>query len=201
VKVSRLTYVGPTEKVGRRSVAAYRCACGTVKKIQVSHVNTQHTLSCGCLGREQLRAKQTKHGRYYEPEHLVWRNMLKRCSSPRFVKWYGRVKVCSAWAASYENFLADVGRKPTPQYSLDRIDPSGDYAPGNVRWATRSVQSRNTKLHETSKTGVRGVSWAKSKQRWRAAIYVNNRQKHLGYFFTLADAEAARKSAETTLWS
>lgn len=65
-------------------------------------------------------------------------------------KYYGgrNVKVCKRWLHSYENFLADVGRKPTPLHTLDRYpDPAGDYKPSNVRWATRKQQSNNLNPH------------------------------------------------------
>jgi hypothetical protein len=126
--------------------------------------------------------------------------MLKRCSHPQFSKWYGKIKVCDKWKLSYDAFCKDVGPKPSSAHTLDRIDPSGDYEPSNVRWATRTVQSRNTKLHDTNKTGARGVSWSKAKGRWRAAIYVNNKQTHIGYFADFAAAVAARKAAELRLW-
>ena len=197
---ARLTRVGDTVKIGRRYFAQYRCVCGALKQIDVSHVNTGHTRSCGCLGRDQLRARQTKHGRYYEPEHLAWRNMIKRCTDDRFKQWYGEVSVCDAWLASYDAFLRDVGRRPTPQHSLDRIDPKGNYEPSNVRWASKNVQSRNTKNHKTSTSGVRGVSWSAAKNKWRAAIYAANKQHHLGYFNTISEAKTARERAEQKLW-
>lgn len=140
------------------------------------------------------------HGHYYEPEFLAWKNMKKRCTDARFAKWYGRTNVCPRWLESYDNFLADVGRRPSAQHSLDRIDPKGHYTPENVRWAGKAIQSRNTKLHSTSTTGVRGVSWSKEKQRWRAAIYVANKQHHVGYFFDFGAAAKARKEAEIKFW-
>ena len=140
------------------------------------------------------------HGHYYEPEFLAWTNMKARCASLRWVQWYGHVTVCDRWRNSYDAFLADVGRRPSAKHSLDRIDPAQGYAPGNVRWATRAMQARNTKVHATSKTGLRGVSWSKSKRKWRAAIYVANRQKHLGYFIDVNEAVAARSRAEQQLW-
>jgi hypothetical protein len=140
------------------------------------------------------------HGRYYEAEFLAWKNMKKRCSGERFAEWYGKVTVCARWVDSYEAFLEDVGRRPSPQHSLDRINPAGNYDPGNVRWADKTTQSRNTKNHKTNKTGVRGVSFSVAKLRWRAAIYVGNRQKHLGYFDDFDDAVAARAKAEAAFW-
>lgn len=77
--------------------------------------------------------------------------MKRRCNNPnhRHYKYYGGrgIRVCERWLHSYENFLADVGRKPSPQHSLDRYpDPDGNYQPSNVRWATRKQQSNNFSL-------------------------------------------------------
>jgi len=140
------------------------------------------------------------HGRYYEPEFLAWKNMKKRCFDPRWQQWYKNISVCERWLESYDNFLEDVGRRPSSQHSLDRIDGSKDYAPGNVRWATKAMQSRNTKNHSTNTSGVRGISWSKEKQKWRASIYVNNIQKHIGYFWDIEDAAKARQKAEQEFW-
>lgn len=140
------------------------------------------------------------HGHYHEPEYLAWKNMLKRVFDSRYSPWYDHVKVWGDWVVSYKSFLRHVGRRPTPKHSLDRIDPSGHYSPGNVRWADKATQSRNTKNHRTNKTGIRGVSWSKTKKKWRVAIYVKNRQRHVGYFDHLEQAAEARKRAEKKLW-
>lgn len=140
------------------------------------------------------------HGHYYEPEFLAWKNMLKRVFDGRYSPWYDHVKVWGDWAASYDVFVRDVGRRPSKMHSLDRIDPAGHYNPSNVRWADKATQSRNTKNHCTNKTGIRGVSWSNAKQKWRAAIYVDNKQVHVGYFDALQDAAAARREAENKLW-
>lgn len=76
-------------------------------------------------------------------EYTAWRKMRERCANPIYTRYAGRgIKVCERWD-SYENFLADVGRAPGPEYSLDRINGDGNYEPGNVRWATRKEQGRN----------------------------------------------------------
>jgi len=86
-------------------------------------------------------------GGHRAPEYQAWANMRDRCFNPRrsTYRYYGGrgITVCDRWWNSYENFLADVGRRPGPGYSLDRIDVNGNYEPGNVRWATRSQQNAN----------------------------------------------------------
>lgn len=178
-----------------------KCDCGADRLVAEYKLKSGHTKSCGCLQRKQLAARQTRHGRYYEAEFRAWSNMKKRCSDPRFARWYGNVKICDRWLLSYDDFLTDVGRRPSPKHSLDRIDPKGNYEPGNTRWVLHTVQTRNTKNHCTNKTGERGVSWSATKQKWRAAIYVNNKQKHVGYFDDMQSATDARKMAEERYWN
>lgn len=81
------------------------------------------------------------------PEHRAWRNMKERCYNIRApnYKYYGRrgITVDKYWRVSFERFLQDVGPRPGPGYSLDRIDTNGNYVPGNVRWATEEEQLVN----------------------------------------------------------
>ena len=80
------------------------------------------------------------------PEYIAWENMLRRCSgrSKDSVYYASRgIKVCDQWKLSFTNFLRDMGSRPSPRHTLDRIDNDGDYEPGNVRWATMKQQSRN----------------------------------------------------------
>lgn len=93
-------------------------------------------------------------------EYRTWSRMKTRCTNPNdagYHRYGGRgIAVCARWASSFEAFLADVGRRPGPGYSIDRIDNDGDYKPGNVRWTTRAQQtlnySRNRSLTFDGKT-------------------------------------------------
>jgi hypothetical protein len=88
-------------------------------------------------------------------EYKTWIGIKKRClnsSANNYVNYGGRgIKVCDRWLESFENFYADMGRKPSPEHSIDRIDVDGDYEPSNCRWATRREQMLNTRKQKRKK--------------------------------------------------
>ena len=77
------------------------------------------------------------HGMTKTPEYQSWIYMKKRCFNPnhkRYSDWGGRgITICDRWKNSFENFFADMGLKPTPKHSLDRIDNDGDYSPKKLQ--------------------------------------------------------------------
>lgn len=96
----------------------------------------------------------TTHGKSKTLTYKVWANMLFRCNNVRAVnyEYYGGkgIKVCERWK-SFENFLSDMGEKPTPQHQIDRIDSDKNYEPNNCRWVMPVINIRNrrhTKLNE-----------------------------------------------------
>ena len=87
------------------------------------------------------------HGLSYSPEYHAWYGMIRRCYTPhyrQFVNYGGRgITVCDRWKTSFMAFLKDIGRRPSPDHSLDRINNDGNYEPGNCRWATNVEQCNN----------------------------------------------------------
>lgn len=129
----------------------YKCFCGNTFVAIGGDVNSGRTTSCGCYSRENSRRVNTKHGLNKTPEHRAWVEMKRRCSDssrPGYHNYGGRgIKVAAQWLNDFSQFLADMGTKPSPEYSLDKIDNDKDYGPDNCRWANKITQARNQRRH------------------------------------------------------
>ena len=102
----------------------------------------------GMLSMKRRTGSNAKHGLALTPEYKAWQQMRLRCTDPThhaYPAYGGRgIFVCARWLESVENFIADMGPKPSPAHELDRFpNNDGGYEPGNCRWATRSENARN----------------------------------------------------------
>lgn len=119
------------------------------------------------------------------PEYRTWAGLKNRClnpNSPKFPIYGGRgIMVCDRWKHSFLCFLEDMGKKPSPLHSIERIDNNGNYEPSNCVWATNLIQSRNRtsnkviRFNGSSKTmtefanefGLKvGTLWQRLKSGW-----------------------------------
>lgn len=129
-----------------------RCSCGVVCEVEATRLRKGRTRSCGCLVGELAsmrdRSSQTIHGMYRCSEYAIWAAMKARCSNPKSRYWYlygGRgVRVCERWT-KFENFIADMGPRPSKGHSLDRHDNGLLYSKETCRWATDVEQHNNTR--------------------------------------------------------
>lgn len=149
-RVHRLTVIVAAScrgSVGNAPRCKCRCDCGNKKTFSVYHVFSGAVQSCGCRIVEVLRGRNKKtHGMSHSPEYLAWTCLKRRCIDhrrPDFKNYGGRgITVCKRWM-KFDNFFADMGKRPSPKHSIDRINTNAGYSPRNCRWATAKQQATN----------------------------------------------------------
>ncbi len=114
-----------------------QCDCGIRKRVTLNNLKRERTQSCGCLRRNNIPDKIKK----------TYNQMIQRCYNPKTSQYdcYGGrgISVCNGWRKSMGLFYQNMGDRPTPKHSIDRIDNDGNYEPLNCRWATKKQQARN----------------------------------------------------------
>jgi hypothetical protein len=137
------------------------CACGSKCVVRANSLTKGTTQSCGCLKKETAAALKFSHGMNRSPEHRAWKQMKTRClneNSTFYARYGGRgIKIHPEWVNDFKKFFAYVGPKPSPRYSINRIDNNGDYAPGNVMWATGEEQGQNTSTTKLNACKVKTI--------------------------------------------
>ena len=114
------------------------------------------TRSCGHARVTARRQRADYTGQSRTPEYITLCNIIAKCTNPTHPKYayYGArgITVCDRWRGvnGFDHFLADMGPRPSKQYSLDRINNNGNYEPSNCRWATATQQNRNTRRTKTN---------------------------------------------------
>jgi hypothetical protein len=148
------------------------CKCGSKCEISLSSVIHNRVKSCGCLRKETAR----KLGKYFgslkvihgeainktiTPEYRISLNMISRCYNKNCINYaaYGgrRISIFKPWlskkngAKRFIKWLLSkdgIGRRPSPKYSIDRIDNDGNYEPGNLKWSTKKEQQNNRRKYK-----------------------------------------------------
>ena len=157
-KFGRLTTLHQASGGPNNSQAVWmcRCDCGGVAAVRAYNLKSEKTKSCGCLQKERTSLRFKSHGMTRQPngrqtpEYKAWTEMKQRCFNPnsqKFSSYGGRgITVDKRWI-EFSNFFADMGFRPSPKHSLDRVNNDGPYSPENCRWATIRQQSRNKRTN------------------------------------------------------
>ena len=139
-------FAGYTGKKQDR-IWACLCACGTTCTVRAYSLRSGNTKSCGCLA---LEVRST-HKKSHLAEYAVWIAMKARCHNPKATKYYlygaKGITVHPAWLNSFEQFLEDMGERPTKLHSIERSDGTKGYSKGNCSWADKEAQANNTSLN------------------------------------------------------
>lgn len=141
-KFGRWTVVSRNGNKNGQAAWLCKCVCGNESTIKGEMLRRGKSLSCGCLRSEGHKS----HGGRYSPEYTIWSGMIQRCTNPKrkgYQNYGGRgIKVTERWRR-FENFIADMGQRPSSKHSIDRIDNNGDYCPQNCKWSTQKEQIAN----------------------------------------------------------
>lgn len=151
-------YIGQTidqitikEKIRENKRTKYKCLCSCGKECtKESSQLTQSICRCVDCGNSSSSLKRrTTFEHKGTSEYRAWSNMKNRCTNPKYELYHrygGRgITVCDEWVNSFETFLKDMGKKPSKQHSIDRINNDLGYSKDNCKWATKKEQSNNTK--------------------------------------------------------
>lgn len=158
------------------------CDCGIIRTVTTDALISGISGSCGCLQKEAASKHNRTHGLNRTPEHNSWGHMKQRCLNKKCANYSGYggrgIKICKRWL-KFENFISDMGKRPGPRFTIERIDNDGDYKPGNCRWATHKEQVNN----QGSNTMVTLDGITKNVSQWALEIGVsakllNERLRH-----------------------
>ena len=179
------------EKKGSKWLHMTQCDCGNKKLVRGASLTRGYSTSCGCY---QIEVS-TSHGMHGTPEYRAWSAMMTRVRNKNqagYSNYGGRgIDVCDEWR-DFKNFYRDMGKKPSKDHSIDRINNDLGYHPDNCRWADRSTQSINQRIRKDNTTGVTGVSYRSDlRNKYKASLQRKDKKYKLGYFASLEDAKTA----------
>jgi len=173
-----LGFAGIRHESPIRSMWHCLCACGMPTTCNSRYFTRRPHIpkSCGCVSRRNSGAFKLnfrERDPLWRSTYLTWAAMRQRCGNPKSdsYRYYGGrgISICQRWLDSFENFVADMGIKPSRELSIDRIDVNGNYEPSNCRWATAKQQLENRRVPQIVEM-IEFEGECLSKSQWAAKI-------------------------------
>lgn len=159
------TVTGPAAPTSVRTTdlaSHVRCACGVERDVPNGRLRSGRSQGCGCRRGRRFGEASERHGKSYTATYKLWTSIKHRLANDRS---YEGIAMYAPWSedfTAFEAFLETLGPKPTPEHTIDRIEPSGNYEPGNLRWADKSTQSKNRRAFKTGPKRAAGDAHGKT---------------------------------------
>ena len=170
------------------------CDCGNLITVPAMHLKSGHTQSCGCYRIDQVVKSITKHGKAGSKVYNAWCSIKERCCNPNNKAYenYGGagITVHESFINDFQAFYAEIGEPPdeTPDWSVDRVDHTKGYEPGNLRWATPPQQAQNRGMQSNNSSGYTGVSFMSiGKNEYWVAHWNNLNGRHMSRVFNIKE--------------
>jgi len=147
-KMNMLTLLREGERRGeyKKRTVVCLCECGEEVEISLDQWTRKRSVSCGCYQKSIMRDRAT-HSLSKSAEYKVWQGIKGRCHNPNHVDYYNYgargIVVSDEWRNSFETFISDMGNRPTPTSTIERIDGSIGYCKENCCWIEKAEQSKN----------------------------------------------------------
>lgn len=178
-------------------VAMFECSCGSTFRRRIQDIKNSNNPSCGCVIRDILKARNTKHGLSKHPMYKLWKGIRSRCYNKNrwdYIHYGGRgIKMSDEFlndVVSFIHYLTSIDGYGVDGYSIDRIDNNGNYERGNLRWVSQSIQMSNQRKRINCSSKYVGVK--KDNNKWSATVCHKYKDNYIGSFDTPEEAAKAR---------
>lgn len=194
-RVGLLTVISFSHKNARGNFWEVVCECGEKKTVSTGDLNSGRVKSCGCLRKKNTSQRFKKHGQSHTRLYSIWCDIKKRCGNDHPDYGLRGIKICKEWEEDFLAFYRDMGKSYQEGYSIERVNPNGDYEKENCVWIPLKDQAYNRTLQRNNKTGVAGVYWREDHQSFVATWADESGSHSCSYSVNKYGLEAARNLA------